>query len=142
MSVLSQIQSIIIDQCISSPGNGKEVIGGLNSIYNCYMYQLMSNVPIQLSRTFDLNILMHYCTQKNDVSLAKELQKHLYRENCKHGVIDQGKYRKISSKIKWTYRQYHVQDNADISHKDVKMYCDTNKFPTLSFCASHPKTHG
>ena len=34
---------------------------------------------------------------------------------------------------KWTDRQYHVQDNADVEHKDVKMYCNTNKFSELSF---------
>ena len=61
---------------------------------------------------------------------------------CKHGVIDQGKDRKIASKIKWTDREYHVQDNADVAHKDVKMYCYTNQFPELPFCGSHPKPHG
>ena len=43
---------------------------------------------------------------------------------------------------KWTYRQYHVQDNADVSHKDVKIYCNTNKFPSLPFCGPHSKPHG
>ena len=60
----------------------------------------------------------------------------------KHGLIDQGKYKKRSIKRKWIEREYHVQDNADIAHKDVKMYCDTNQFPTLPFCGSHPKPHG
>ena len=32
-------------------------------------------------------------------------------------------------------------DNADVAHKDVKMYCDTNQSPTLKFCGSHPKPH-
>ena len=64
------------------------------------------------------------------------------RRICKHGFIDQGKYRKISSKIKCTDREYHVQDNADIAHKYLKMYCDTNQFPSLPFCGPHPKPHG
>ena len=51
----------------------------------------------------------------------------------KHGVIDQVKYRKISSKRKWTDREYHFQDNADVAHKGVKMYFDTNQFLTLPF---------
>ena len=38
----------------------------------------------------------------------------------KHRIIDQGKYGKRSSKIKWRDRDYHVQDNADVAHKDVK----------------------
>ena len=60
----------------------------------------------------------------------------------KHGVIDQVKYRKISGKIKWTDREYHVQDNADVSHKDVKMYCESNQFPELLFFGTHPKPRG
>ena len=44
--------------------------------------------------------------------------------------------------IKWTGRKYHVQDNADVEHKDVKMYCNTNQFPTLPFCGPHSKPPG
>ena len=60
----------------------------------------------------------------------------------KHEVIDKGKDRKRASKIKWTDREYYVQDNADVAHKYVKMYCDTNQFLALPFYGSHPKTHG
>ena len=60
----------------------------------------------------------------------------------KHGVIDQVKYRKIASKIKWIYIEYHIQDNADVAHKYVKIYCDTNQFPELPFCGPHTKPHG
>ena len=85
---------------------------------------------------------MYYCTPKIDVILDKHLQKHLSKEHRKHGVIDQWKYRKISSKIKWTDREYHVQDNADVSHKNVKIYCDTNHLPELPCCGPHTKPHG
>ena len=60
----------------------------------------------------------------------------------KHVVIDQRKYRKRSSKIKWIDREYHVQDNYGVAHKDVKIYCDTNQLPALPFCALHTKPHG
>ena len=43
---------------------------------------------------------------------------------------------------KWTERKYHVQDNADVELKDVKMYCNTNQFPELSFSGPHSKPHG
>ena len=43
---------------------------------------------------------------------------------------------------KWTDRQYHVQNNAHVSHQDVRMYCNTNKFQELSFCGPHSKPHG
>ena len=85
---------------------------------------------------------MHSYAPKNDASLDKELQKHLSKDYLKHGFIDHGKERKRSSKIKWTDREYHVQNNAYVAHKDVKMYCDTNRFPALPFCGSRPKPHG
>ena len=65
-----------------------------------YIYQLISNVQLTVSKTFDSHIQMNYCTQNNDDSLAKQLQKHMYKENCKHVVIYQVKYRKIASKRK------------------------------------------
>ena len=43
---------------------------------------------------------------------------------------------------KWIDRHYHVQDNDDVSHKDVKIYCKTNQFPELPFCGPHSKPHG
>ena len=48
---------------------------------------------------------------------------------CENGVIDQGKYKKQFMERKWTDRQYHVQDNSDVAHQDVKMYCNTNQLP-------------
>ena len=71
MSVLSQLQSIIIDRGISATGHGKEVVDGINAIDKRYMYQLMSKVQLPGSRTFDSQILMNSCTPKNAVSLAK-----------------------------------------------------------------------
>ena len=57
-------------------------------------------------------------------------------------MIDQRKYKKRASKRKFTDGEYHVQDNADVAHKDVKMYCDTNQFAVLPFCGSHPNPRG
>ena len=64
----------------------------------------MSNVQITGSKSFDSQILLHSCIPKNDVSLAKDFQKDLSKEHHKHEVIDQVKYSKILSKIKWTDR--------------------------------------
>ena len=102
MSVLSQCFSIIIYRGISAPGHGKAVFGGLNSIDKRYIYKLMYTVQFSRSKTFDSQILMNYYTQKNDVSLAKKFQKHLSKEHCKHGVVDQVKYRERASKRKRT----------------------------------------
>ena len=73
VSVLSQCHSIIIYLGICAPVHGKEVVGGLNSIYKryIYIYQLMSNVQLPGSKTFDSQILMYSCTPKHDFILAK-----------------------------------------------------------------------
>ena len=44
--------------------------------------------------------------------------------------------------IKCIERQYPVQDNADVSHKYVKNYCNTNQFPVLKSCGPYSKPHG
>ena len=43
--------------------------------------------------------------------------------------------------IKWIERNYHVQSNATVKLKDVKMYCNTNQFPALPFCGPDSKPH-
>ena len=43
---------------------------------------------------------------------------------------------------KCTDIQYHVRDNADVAHQDVRMYCNTTQFPALPFCVTHSKPHG
>ena len=57
----------------------------------------MSTVKISGSKTFEKHIMMHSCAPKKGVSLAKEFQKYLYRDDRKHGFIDQGKDRKRAS---------------------------------------------
>ena len=94
MSFLSQCYSIIIDWGISEPGHGKKVVDGLNDIDKRYIYELMSNVQLPGSKTFDSQIQMHSCTENNDLSLAKQFKKKLSKELRKHGVIDKEKYRK------------------------------------------------
>ena len=44
--------------------------------------------------------------------------------------------------MKWTYREYRVQDNSDVEHKDEKIYCNRNQFTELSFRGPHSKLHG
>ena len=65
----------------------------------------------------------------------------MYKEHRKNRVTDQGKYRKRMIKRKWIDREYHVQDNYDVAHKYLKIYCDTNQFPALLFCGPYPKPH-
>ena len=93
-------------------------------------------------KKFDSQILMHPFTHKNDFSPVKQFQRYLLKEHSKHGVIDRGNERKRASKRKCIEIEYHLQDNADVAQKYVKMYCDTNQIPALPFCCPHPKTHG
>ena len=71
MSFISQCYSVIIDQGISAPGHGKEVVDGLNDIDKRYIYQLMSNVQLTGSKRFYSQMQIHTGNQNNDVSLAK-----------------------------------------------------------------------
>ena len=64
------------------------------------------------------------------------------KKHHKYVVIDQVKYKKRFMEIKWTDRQYHVQDNADVEHQYVKLYCNTSQFTELSFCCPYSKPHG
>ena len=75
-----QCYSIIIDSGISAPGNGKEVVYGLNAVDNWYIYQFMSNVQLPGSKIFDSQMQMNTGTSKYDVSLAKEFQQHLTKK--------------------------------------------------------------
>ena len=59
MPIFYQSHSIIIDQGISAPGHVKGVVYGLNTIDKCDIYQLIYNVQLPGSKTFDSLILMH-----------------------------------------------------------------------------------
>ena len=41
-----------------------------------------------------------------------------------------------------TDREYHIQDNADVAHTDVKIYCNKKQLPALPFFGPHSKPHG
>ena len=91
---------------------------------------------------YDAHMVMYIGTRTYDVSLDREFQKHLSRVSHKHEVIDQGKCKKQASKINWLEREYNVQEEADVYHKDVKMFCNKNHFPTIEFCVPHTKQYG
>ena len=118
------------------------MVDGLNAVDKRYIYQLMSEVQLTGSVRFDSQIKMHTFTENKDLSLAKELKDHLECEHRQNGAIYQGKPRKRFMERKWTEIKYHVQENASVELKDVKMYCNKNQFPELPFCGPHSKPHG
>ena len=85
---------------------------------------------------------MHTGTENKNVSLAKEFKDHLEGKHRKIFAIDQGKSRKRFMERKWTGGKYHVQDNALVELKDVKMYCNKIQFPELLLCGPYSKPHG
>ena len=85
---------------------------------------------------------MYNGNQNNDISLAKEFQQHQKKEHRKNVVFDQVKNNKRFMERKCTDRQYNAQDNANVAHQYVIMYCNTNQFTALSFCVPHSKPHG
>ena len=64
MSAMLQCYSIIIDQGISEPGHGKEVVDGINDVDKRYIYQLIYTVQLPVSIKFYLPIKMHTGTEK------------------------------------------------------------------------------
>ena len=142
MSVMSQCYSVTIDRGISAPGHGKEVVDGLNYVDKHHIYQLMFKVQLPGSNRFDSQMKMHTDNQKYDESLAKEFQHHVKKITRKSCVFDQIKKNKQFMERKWTYIQYHVQYNAEVAQKYVKMYFNTNTFPTLNLCGPHSKPNG
>ena len=102
----------------------------------------MSKVQLPGSVRFDSQIKIHTGTENKDLSLAHEFKNCLEEEHRQNGAIDQGKSRKIFMERKWTKIKYHVQDNASVELKDIKMYYNKNQFPALTFCGPHYKPHG
>ena len=48
----------------------------------------------------------------------------------------------MAGKLNLKEREYHAQEDADVFHKYVKMFCNKNKCSLLSFCGPHTKSHG
>ena len=107
------------------------MVDGLNDVDKRCIYPLMSNVQLTGSVIFDSQIKINTGTKNEYVSLAKEFRDHLEKEHRQNGAIDQGKILKRFMERKWTERNYHVQDNATVEVKDVKMYCNRNQFTEL-----------
>ena len=50
------------------------------------------------------------------------------------------KRRAIKQKCK--EKEYNVQEDDDVAHKYVKMFCNANQFPSLPFFGPHIKPNG
>ena len=70
MSMLSQDFYVIIDRGISSPGHGREVVDGLNTIEKRFLFQLMPTVQLPVTKGYGTQMVMHTETRTSNVSLA------------------------------------------------------------------------
>ena len=87
---------------------------------------MISKVQLPGSVRFDSQIKMHTGTENRGISLAKEFKDRLEEEHRQNGVIDKVKSGKRFMGKKWTEIKCHVQENASVELKYVKMYCNTN----------------
>ena len=67
-------------------------------------------------------------------------KKHLSNEACKHGVIDQRKYKKWASELKLTEKWYHLHDDVDVAHKGVLKHLIQTIFRHFHFVV-HTQNH-
>ena len=104
MSIFSQAFYVIIYRRISKPSHAKEVVYGFNAIDKRFIFQLTKIVQLTDTKGYYTQMVMHTITRTSYVGLAREFQKYLLHVAPKHGMIDQGKYKKRSSKQKWEER--------------------------------------
>ena len=102
----------------------------------------MATVLLPNSKGYYTQIIIHSATSTVDFYLTRLFQKHLSNTACKHAVIDQGKYNSWASKLNWIEMEYFFQEEDDLTHKNVKIFCDTNQFPSFKFCVPHTNPHG
>ena len=81
--IFSQYFNIIIEHGNSATGHGREVVYGLNSKYKFFIFNLITTVKIFEIQRFVTKMAMHTLTYTADVSLAQELQKHLFNASLK-----------------------------------------------------------
>ena len=62
-------------------------------------------------------MFMHTKMSNTYINLVRVFQKHLSDPTSAHGLIDNGKYKKLDSKHKWTEHEYHVQDRKDVQRR-------------------------
>ena len=85
----------IIDYGVGAPGHGQDIVDEINVTEKKFIPMLMENLQFLCSKGYDEHAEMHITTQNEDISITKELKKHLSNITKKNGVIDQGKYKNV-----------------------------------------------
>ena len=95
---------MIIGRSIGAPGHGREVVDIHNDTERRLILHLIATLQLTDSQMYDTQMVMNTSTQNSDVRLAQKVQNHLSNASQKHSILDNGKYKKQSSKQKWTNR--------------------------------------
>ena len=95
---LSQSYHIFIDRSVDTPGHGKYLVDGFNTVQTRYLatFQRMNSTP-ELDNILSKRMHVHAMTEKGEVSFAKEFKRIL--EHCDEiGTKGDKKYAKRKSK--------------------------------------------
>ena len=114
MSMLSHAYNTIIDRSVGEPRHGREFVGDLNATDKRSLSMLMTKLKLPGTAEYDSNIAMYTSTLNIDIIIARQFQKIISDSTYKNGVIDKVNDKKLPSKLKWTYIEYHVQDIKDV----------------------------
>ena len=98
LSILAHAYNTIIDCGVGAPVHGRYV----NATNKRFLSVLIADVQLSGVEAYESHMAMHTSTANTNISLARELQKHLSDPTWAHGLLDRGKYRKCASKLKWT----------------------------------------
>ena len=103
---------------------------------------LIKTVHLPGEADYYSQMLMHNSSENTDISLARKFKEYISDPTRAHGLLDQGKYRRLDSKFKWTDREYHVQHRKYLPQTSVKMSCYKTQVPELTFYSPNTKHHG
>ena len=108
--MLAHVYNIITYCSVGAPGHARKFVEGLNATDRRFLSKLMTLVQLNGASGYYKQMAIHISTVNKDISLARELQKHLLEPSRKNVVIVQGKYRKRAIQLKWDVSEYYVQD--------------------------------
>ena len=93
--MLTHAYNIVIDRIFGAPVHDREVVGGLNATDKRFFSVFITTVQLSSESSYSSHMAMHTSTLTIDISLERGLQKHPSESTPKHGVMDNGKQKKV-----------------------------------------------
>ena len=98
--MFSHAYNIAVGCSIGAPVHGKDVVDDLNATEKRFLSMLMTTVKIPGAVTNDSQMVMLTSRSNTDISLSREIQKHISDPTHANQFIDHEKDRKRYSKCK------------------------------------------